>query len=167
MGLKQVPVHQADNLTPAQVKAYRLMDNRSHLETDWDFDLLGEELFEIRDLKMDLSLTGFEPCEIDKLLAGAEDDDRANQVPALPENPVTVPGDLWLCGSHRVLCADATAPNAVARLLGNIKPMLMVTDPPWGVEYDPNWRGRAGLGKQRQVGAVRNDDQVDWSAAHP
>ena len=166
LGLERVPVHQADNLTPAQVKAYRLMDNRSHQETDWDFDLLGEELFEIRDLNIDLNLTGFGPREIDTLLAGPEDDDRANQVPELPENPVTVPGDLWLCGSHRVLCADATAPDSVARLLADTKPLLMVTDPPWGVKYDPQWRERAGLGRQRQVGTVRNDDQVDWSAAY-
>jgi hypothetical protein len=166
LGLERVPVHQADNLTPAQVKAYRLMDNRSHQETDWDFDLLGDELFEIRDLDIDLNLTGFDPREIDSLLAGPEDDDRANQVPELPENPVTVPGDLWLCGSHRVFCADATVPDAVARLLGDTKPLLMVTDPPWGVEYDPQWRERAGLGRQRQVGTVRNDDQVDWSAAY-
>ncbi len=166
LGLERVPVHQADNLTPAQVKAYRLMDNRSHQETDWDFDLLGEELFEIRDLNIDLNLTGFGPREIDTLLAGPEDDDRANQVPELPENPVTVPGDLWLCGSHRVFCADATAPDSVARLLADTKPLLMVTDPPWGVKYDPQWRERAGLGRQRQVGTVRNDDQVDWSAAY-
>jgi hypothetical protein len=117
-------------------------------------------------LNIDLNLTGFGPREIDTLLAGPEDDDRANQVPELPEHPVTVPGDLWLCGSHRVLCADATVPDAVARLLGDTKPLLMVTDPPWGVEYDPQWRERAGLGRQRQVGTVCNDDQVDWSAAY-
>lgn len=167
LGLERVPVHQADNLTPAQVKAYRLMDNRSHQETDWDFDLLGEELFELRDLEMDLNLTGFDPHEIDTLLlAGADDDERANQVPELPENPVTVPGDLWLCGPHRALCADATAPDAVARLLGDTMPLLMVTDPPYGVEYEPQWRERAGLGRQRQVGVVCNDDRVDWSAAY-
>jgi len=115
LALAKVPVHQADNLTPAEVKAYRLMDNRSHQETDWDFDLLGQELLEIRGLDMDLSLTGFDAYEIDTLLVGTEDDDRANLVPELPENPVTVPGDLWLCGSHRVLCADATQADAAGR----------------------------------------------------
>ena len=166
LGRAQVPVHQADNLSPAEVKAYRLMDNRSHEETGWDFDLLGEELLEIRGLDMDLNLTGFDAYELDTLLVGTEDDERANLAPELPENPVTVPGDLWLCGSHRVLCADATQADAVARLLGATKPLLMVTDPPYGVGYQPQWRERAGLGRQRQVGSVRNDDQADWSAAY-
>src|SRR5947209_2556027 len=65
LGLREVPVHVASNLTPAQVKAYRLMDNRSHQETDWDFELLGPELEELRGLDFDLSLTGFDECEID------------------------------------------------------------------------------------------------------
>src|SRR5438552_12939856 len=71
LGLKQAPVHVADNLTPAQVRAYRLLDNRSHEETDWDFDLLGLELLELKDLNLDLSLTGFDAPEIDNLLAPA------------------------------------------------------------------------------------------------
>ena len=166
LGLKQVPVHVADNLTPAQVKAYRLMDNRSHDETDWDFDLLGPELEELRALDFDLELTGFDPHEIDDFLADPELDDRANLVPDLPKNPVTVPGDVWLCGKHRVLCGDSTAPAAVSRLCGRTKPFLMATDPPYGVEYDPMWREEAGLGQQRQTGKVANDDQADWTAAY-
>jgi DNA modification methylase len=167
LGLEQVPVHPATNLTPAQVKAYRLMDNRSHEETEWNFDLLGEELLDLRAWDLDLKLTGFDPHEIDTLLLhGADDDERADQVPELPEHPVTKPGDLWLCGSHRVLCADATSPEAVRQLLGNAKPLLMETDPPYGVEFEPGWRERAGLGKQRQTDAVPNDHQADWTAAY-
>jgi ParB-like chromosome segregation protein Spo0J len=71
LGLKQVPIHVADNLTPAQVKAYRLMDNRSHEETDWDLDLLGPELEELHGLDFDLELTGFDQHEIDRFLADA------------------------------------------------------------------------------------------------
>src|SRR5882672_4400978 len=91
LGLRQVPVHTASNLTPAQVKAYRLMDNRSHQETDWDFELLTTELLELRDLDLDLDLdlTGFDAREIDSLLIGAEDDERADLTPELPEHPVT------------------------------------------------------------------------------
>jgi DNA modification methylase len=166
LGLRQVPVHTASNLTPAQVKAYRLMDNRSHQETDWDFELLTTELLELRDLDLDLDLTGFDAREIDSLLVGGEDDERANLAPALPEHPVTLAGDLWICGPHRVLCGDATSAEDVARLVDGAKPFLMVTDPPYGVEYDPQWRERAGLGRQRQVGTVRNDHQADWSAAY-
>ncbi len=126
LGFKQVPVYQPTNLTPAQVRAYRLMDNRSHEETDWDHDLLAEEMCELRDLDMNLDLTGFDPQEIDGLLLD-DDDDGANQVPPLPERAVTNSGDLWECGSHRVLCADATTPDAVALLLGDQKPFLMDT----------------------------------------
>src|SRR5229473_1897963 len=125
LGLKQVPVHVADNLTPAQVKAYRLMDNRSHEEADWDLELLGPELEELKGLDFDLELTGFDEREIEDLLADPDLEDKANQVPDVPENPITIPGDLWLCGPHRILCGDATSPEAVARLLGQRKPFLM------------------------------------------
>jgi len=164
--LKQVPVHVAENLTPAQVRAYRLMDNRSHDETDWDLDLLGPELEELRALDFDLELTGFDPHEIDDFLSDPALDDRANLVPKLPENPVTVPGNIWLCGKHRVLCGNSTAPDQVSRLCSGTKPFLMATDPPYGVGYDPMWREEAGLGQQRQTGKVANDDQADWTAAY-
>jgi DNA modification methylase len=166
LGLKQVPVHVADNLTPAQVKAYRLMDNRSHEETDWDVDLLGPELEELRGLDFDLELTGFDQHEIDDFLADPELDDRANVAPPVPDRPVTKPGNLWLCGKHRVICGDATVAADVFRLCGATAPFLMVTDPPYGVNYDPMWREVAGLGEQRQTGKVANDDQADWKAAY-
>ncbi|MBI1792408.1 MAG: ParB N-terminal domain-containing protein, partial [Acidobacteria bacterium] len=144
LSLTTVPVHVAGELTPAQIKAYRLMDNRSHQETTWDLELLGPELTELKDLAFDLDLTGFDTGEIDKLLLGTGDP-REDQVPGLPENPVSKPGDLWLCGPHRVLCGDATSPEAVRQLLGERTPHLMVTDPPYGIELDSEWRDRAGL----------------------
>jgi DNA modification methylase len=166
LALKQVPVHVADNLTPAQVKAYRLMDNRSHDETDWDLDLLGPELEDLRGLDFDLELTGFDPSEIEDFLADPDLDQRANATPPVPENPVTKLGDLWLCGKHRVLCGDSADADAVSQLCARTKPFLMATDPPYGVEYDPMWREEAGLGQQRQIGKVANDDQADWTAAY-
>jgi len=177
LGLKQVPVHVADNLTPAQVKAYRLMDNRSHEETDWDTDLLGPELEELQALDFGLEFTGFDPHEIDDFLS-ADVDDRANTAPPLPKDPVARPGDLWLCGKHRILCGDATAPDAVAQLCGTSAPFLMVTDPPYGIELDSEWRDRAGLnGKggaepsymRRTEGhrntSISSDTRADWSEA--
>jgi DNA modification methylase len=166
LDLRQVPVHVADNLTTAQVKAYRLMDNRSHEETDWDLDLLGPELEELQALDFDLELTGFDPHEIDDFLSDPDLDDRANAVPPLPMNPATVLGDVWLCGKHRVLCGDSTLSDAVSRACGRTRPFLMGTDPPYGVEYDPLWREEAGLGQQRQTGKVANDDQADWTKAY-
>jgi len=111
LGLKQVPVHVADNLTPAQVKAYRLMDNRSHEETYWDLELLGPELEELKGLDFDLELAGFDDREIEDLLAD-HDSTTGPTVPDVPEHPVSIPGDLWLCGPHRVYCGD---PDARAR----------------------------------------------------
>ena len=167
LGLNEAPVHVADNLTPAQVRAYRLLDNRSHEESDWDFDLLGLEMVELKDLAIDLSLTGFDAREIDELLGtDAELEERANQVPELPAEPVTRTGDLWHCGAHQVLCGDATDQGGVSRVLGTAQLQLMVTDPPYGVQYAPEWREQAGLGKQRQTGTVRNDDRADWTPAY-
>lgn len=167
LGYTEVPVHVAENLTPAQIKAYRLMDNRSHQETDWDFELLAVELGELKGLDIDLDLTGFDEREIDDLLRDPDADEQANIVPPLPEVATTTPGDLWLLGSHRVLCGDSTSAEAVSRLLaGQKQPFLMVTDPPYGVEYDPSWRVEYDGGGRHALGKVANDDQVDWSAAY-
>ncbi len=173
-----IPVILCDEWTPAQVKAFRLMVNRSVAWADWDEELLALELQELSEADFDLSLTGFNPGEIDGLLA-IPDEERANAAPPLPEQPVSRVGDLWLCRKHRVHCADATSPEAVARLLGDRKPFLMVTDPPYGIELDSEWRDRAGLNgcgpaeasymKHRTEGhtetTISGDTRADWSAA--
>ncbi len=168
LGLTEVPVHVARGLTPAQARAYRLMDNRSSEDAEWDEELLGLEL---EDLQLDgfaLHLTGFDDDELDRLLRGqdalgARDDE--DDVPETPENPVSRPGDLWRLGSHRLLCGDSTVATDVERLLGGVKPHLMVSDPPYGVDYDPSWRNRAGVAATRRTGKVLNDDRADWRAA--
>lgn len=167
LGLPEVPVHVARNLTPAQVKAYRLMDNRSHEDVKWDMEMLGAELLDLRGSAIDLLLTGLSPREIDTLLKDPQEDDKANEVPPVPAFAVTVAGDLWMLGDHRVLCGDSTCADAVARVLGEAKPNLMVTDPPYGVSLEPEWREEVGLNPDtRQSGKVANDDRVDWSAAY-
>ena len=140
-----IPVILCDEWTPAQVKAFRLMVNRSVTWANWDEELLALEIQELNAADFDLSLTGFDPKEIDDLLLDPADDDLANAVPPVPENPVSRSGDLWLCGKHRVLCGDSTDSGAVATLLGDRKPLLLVTDPPYGIELDSEWRDRAGL----------------------
>ncbi|HEY6343618.1 MAG TPA: DNA modification methylase [Bryobacteraceae bacterium] len=144
LGLTEIPVLLCDEWTPAQVKAFRLLVNRSATWADFDEELLALELQEIQESDFDLSLTGFDPGEIDALLA-MDDEERANDAPPLPATPVSQLGDLWLLRDHRVLCGDATSAEAVARLLGDRKPRLMVTDPPYGIELDSEWRDRAGL----------------------
>jgi DNA modification methylase len=144
------------------------MDNRSHEETSWNLELLAPAMLELKQLDIDLALTGFKPYQIDHLLGLAIEisDDEANAVPELPAQAVAMTGDLWLCGPHRVLCGDSTRSEHVSRLLGGSKPLLMITDPPYGVEYQPKWREAAGLGRQRQRGAVMNDDRIDWTEAY-
>jgi DNA modification methylase len=164
LGMTELPVILCDEWSEAQVRAFRLMVNRSASWATWDTELVALEIQELKALDFDVSLTGFEPIEIDHFLldSGSEEE----KIPALETETVTRPGDLWICGEHRVMCDDATSEEAVERLLKNDGPVLMVTDPPYGVQLDPEWRERAGLGKQRQTGTVPNDDRVDWRAAY-
>jgi hypothetical protein len=166
LGLNEVPVHVAAGLTPEQVRAYRLMDNRSHEETGWELDLLTLEIKELGALEFDLNFTGFEPREIDEFLLTSDADEAANQTPPVPTKPISRSGDLWRCGPHRVLHGDATKSEDVARALGDLCPVLMNSDGPYGVSVNPLWRQEAGLGTTVQTGKVANDDRVDWSAAH-
>ena len=177
--ITEVPVILCDEWTPAQVRAFRLMVNRSVTWADWDEELLALELQELNEADFDLSLTGFDPKEIDDLLLTPDDDDQANAAPPLPETPVSRLGDLWTCGPHRVLCGDATSAEVVAKLLGERKPSLMVTDPPYGIELDSEWRDRAGLNSCGQAEAsymkhrteghtettISGDTRADWSEA--
>ncbi len=141
--MTQVPVHVARELTAAQIRAYRIMDNRSADETEWDMPTLAAELKELHALEVDMSTTGFTQAQVDRALEYAEGDEDA--VPAIPETPATKLGDVWLLGEHRVICGDSTDRNVVAKLLGNRAPHLLVTDPPYGILLDSEWRDRAGL----------------------
>ena len=80
---------------------------------------------------------------------------------------MSVAGDLWQLGSHRLICSDSTSADVIGRLLDDVKPLLMVTDPPYGVEYDPGWRNEAGAAKTKRTGKVLNDDRADWREACP
>jgi DNA modification methylase len=178
LGIAEIPVILCDEWTPAQVKAFRLMVNRSVSWADWDEELLALELQDIQAADFDLTLTGFDGKELDDLLA-IDDEEKANAAPPLPESPVSRPGDLWILGSHRVLCGDCTSQEVVGRLLGERQPRLMVTDPPYGIELDTEWRDRAGLNgcgpaapsymKQRTTGhtetSISGDTRADWSDA--
>lgn len=103
LGLTEVPVHVASELTPAQIRGLRLADNRTNQEASWDEEALAQELREIQELDINLDLAGFDPGEIDKLLL-LEDEERANAAPPLPETPVTRLGDLFGC-SGRIACS--------------------------------------------------------------
>ncbi|MFC7541062.1 site-specific DNA-methyltransferase [Siccirubricoccus deserti] len=174
LGLASVPVLRLGHLSPAQARALRLADNQISLNSGWDEALLAAEIARIRDEALvDLDVLGFSGMELDRLLAavGTETSgaiapgDPDAPVPEPPEDPVTRPGDLWRLGQHRLLCGDATSATDVARLLGNARPHLMATDPPYGVNYDPGWRNEAGVSATMRTGKVANDDRADWRAA--
>src|SRR5215831_13619409 len=104
LGITEVPVILCDEWSPAQVKAFRLMVNRSVAWAEWDEELLAIELLELKDLDFDLSLTGFDEREIDDFLEDPGLDDRANLAPPVPEYPASRLGDIWILGKHRLLC---------------------------------------------------------------
>jgi DNA modification methylase len=168
LGLTHVPVHVATDLTAAQLKAYRIADNQTATIAEWDLDLLPIELADLKGMNFDLGLLGFDTDELSRIMTGegtpglCDPDD----VPLPPEVPVTRPGDLWLLGEHRLLCGDSTKPEDVTRLLDGAVPFIMVTDPPYGVEYDPQWRHASGLNNSDRIGKVSNDDRVDWTESY-
>lgn len=168
LGITEVPVALADELTDAQVKAFRLLANRSANWAAWDEDLLALELEELQAMAFDVSLTGFDAAEIDSLLAKPTTDGLTDpdEVPETPAEPVSKPGDVWILGRHRLMCGDSTSADDVSKLLAGVRPHLMVTDPPYGVEYDPAWRNEALSGqKTKRTGVVLNDDRADWREA--
>ncbi len=172
LGMKEVPVHIADNLTPTQIRAYRIADNKTATFSEWDMELLGLEFDDLRAEDFDLELTGFDDAELLDLELDAEPATEGDTEPQidraeeLREKWDVKPGDLWALGEHRLLCGDSTKADDVARVLQGDVPLLMVTDPPYGVEYDPAWRSEAGINKNKsKMGKVQNDDVADWSEA--
>ena len=164
-GLKRLPTIEASHLTRKQKQAYIIWDNKSALEATWDHDMLRVEFGSlITGKEFDAELTGFNMDFINQSLQeigrGLVDEDHS---PALTEHPVSKLGDVWHLGPHRLVCGDATDQGAVDKCLEGAKPMLMVTDPPYGVDYDPQWRARAGVNKNKgKMGEVKNDDRADW-----
>lgn len=170
LGWKQLPVIVRDDLTPAQIKAARIADNKV-AESEFDLDALLVELEQLNEMDYDLLQTGFDQDELDALFADANKTAEGNtdpdDVPEAPAIPVTVLGDVWVMGNHLIICGDSTDADTVAKVLNGVKPHLMVTDPPYGVEYDASWRDSALGGKVggRATGKVLNDNKADWTEA--
>ena len=166
LGMSDVPAVIVTGLDERRRRALVIADNKLALNAGWDEEILRNEL---ADLAADFGgLMGFSEDELAKLLsvqtAGLTDEDA---VPDVPERAVTVPGDVWVMGRHRVVCGDSTVATDVEALLAGVKPHLMVTDPPYGVEYSAGWRDDALGGKAggRATGKVLNDDKADWREA--
>lgn len=168
IGLKTVPAITLGNLTPTQVQALRIADNQIALNSGWNDDMLRAELHALKIADFDLKVVGFDAATIANVMfpKAESHDDEFDGSPNLSDaDAVTKPGDVWMLGSHRLVCGDSTDAATVALALNGAKPHLMVTDPPYGVEYDPAWRQKAGLTNGGAFGIVKNDNRADWRAA--
>jgi DNA modification methylase len=175
LGIEDVPVMVAAGWSDAKKRAYMLADNKLTLNAEWDLDRLAIEIAELRASDFDISLIGFSESEIDDLLkadsGGLTDPEEA---PEPPSETVSQPGDVWLLCKHQLVCGDCTDSLVVEKAMSGVKPHLMVTDPPYGVEYDPAWRVKGkidgklqqrGGGDKNSIGIVSNDDRADWREA--
>lgn len=166
LGMASVPVIALSHLTEAQKRAYVLADNKLAEKAGWDLEMLALEVGALAELGVDLGLAGFDAEDLDALFAkkteGLTDPD---DVPEVRQTAVTSAGDTWILGRHRLRCGDSTDAADVAALLDGVTPHLMVTDPPYGVAYDPAWRNTVGASTTARTGQVRNDDRADWRAA--
>lgn len=169
LGLTEVPCIVLDHLSETQKRALIIADNKLALNAGWDNEMLGLELQDLADENFDMGLVGFTDDELAALVAvkteGLTDPD---ETPEPPADPVSVLGDVWVLGKHRIVCGDSTDADAVAKCLNGVTPHLMVTDPPYGVEYDASWRQDRGVNKAgpgAATGKVLNDDRADWSEA--
>lgn len=169
LGLTDAPVMIARGWTDAEKRAYVIADNKLALNAGWDMEKLTVEIGDLSGMGFNLTLTGFSEGELGKMAGtgteGLTDPDKAPETPA---RAVTVPGDVWIMGKHRLRCGDSTVATDVEALLAGVRPHLMVTDPPYGVEYDPASRGKAAVNKndgKGKLGKVENDNRADWREA--
>jgi len=139
LGLKEVPVIRADDLSPAQVRAFRVADNKLHELSSWDMQLLPLELKDLQGMNFDLSLLGFDASDLATILDpdGTQGLCDPDAVPLPGDEAITQPGDLWVLGNHRLLCGDSSKAEDVDRLLAGAPIHLVNTDPPYNVKVEP------------------------------
>lgn len=142
-GFTELPVIVCRDWAQEQIRAFRLMANRSATWAEWDLEAVAQEIAELSKTDFDLKLTGFDAREIEAFLAPRFDEQALESAPRKPEVATSVRGDLWTWGNHRVLCGDSTSATDIDRLCASSVPVLMITDPPYGVHYDPQWREQA------------------------
>ncbi len=156
LGMTEVPIKIAHDLTPEQIQAYRIFDNRSHEESEWIEDLLALELIEIRDKGYDLDFTGFDPDELEKILGGDGTDGLTDEdnVPEVEDKAITKPGDIWICGNHRLLCGDSTDMKSIETVMAGTLADMVFTDPPYNVNYGSSMKDNV-RGTKR---TIKNDN---------
>ena len=170
LNVEQVPVDYQPFDNEAEEYAHLIADNRIAELAEADKSELAKLVQELED-KIDLDLTGFDAPSLEELLATKEEkqvdaEPKTDKAAELQVKWKTEKGQLWKLGEHRLLCGDSTNAKDVERVLGDDKADIMVTDPPYGVNYDPSWRAEAGITlNENKLGKVQNDDIADWTPA--
>lgn len=177
--LATVPVLEISGLNKNERRALVIADNKIAMNSAWDKELLAEELTALNDADFDMDVLGFDDLELNLLVDNSAGDEELDAGIPPPVNPGSRPGDVWLLGKHRIVCGSCEDPEAVKLALDGAQPVLMVTDPPYGVELDGGWRDRAGFNgrakgepgymMRKTEGhsntAISGDTRVDWSQA--
>jgi DNA modification methylase len=162
--MESVPVVVLSHLTEAQRRAYVIADNKLALNAGWDDEMLRVEFQELQDLGFDVELTGFSMDEINALtveeVEGLTDEDA---VPEAPETPVSVLGDVWLLGNHRLMCGDSDSETDIAKLLDGLKPNGLITDPPYGIGIDGQKESKSKNPKHNR----KYHEKKGWDSERP
>ena len=157
LGYKQIPVIKLDHLTDEERKSYIIAHNKLTMNSDFDIDILRTELENLKELDFDLELTGFDVDELDDILGKNEEETEIveDEVPEVPEEPKAKLGDIYQLGNHRLMCGDSTKEEDVAKLMNGVKADMVFTDPPYGYEYQSNFRQ-----KTDKFDVLMNDDKI-------
>lgn len=168
LGYKKIPVHVAKDLSPEQIRAYRLADNKTAELAEWDFDLLPLEIADLQSSGFDIDLIGFSSDELADLLEpGVKDGETdPDDVPEPPDDPITQPGDLWILGEHRLLCGDSSSEADVDRLLDGAEIHLVNTDPPYNVKVEPRSNNAIAAGNSSFASTNKHHQKFDLER-HP
>lgn len=170
LGLEELPCIVVDGLSEAQRAALVIADNKIALNAGWDIGILQAQFEMLKGFDFDLTLTGFGLDEIEDFMPDILPDALCGD-DEIPDGAVaqTEPGDVWLLGDHRLLCGDSTSADCVVKLLAGQLPNTMITDPPYGVKYEADWRAKAkGVKKtaREENSSLKNDDEPDWYDAY-
>lgn len=168
LGMESVPCEMADNLTDDEINAYRILDNEIAKMSTTNIEALNIEIEKLPNF--DFEPFNLEIPTFEKLNEGLCDE---NEIPQLQKEIKIKPGNVWILGNHRLMCGDSTMVDDVEKLINKGNPILMVTDPPYGVNHDPSWRDEYCIGKRgfsdkhaNSKGLVKNDDRADWKDAY-
>lgn len=169
LGLEQIPVHVAADMSQSQAKAYRIADNQTGTIAEWVDGLLAKELGGLKAVDFDLGLLGFDAEELSRIMSGGVEDGLVDpdDVPLPPDEAVTQPGDLWILGDHRLLCGDSSRPEDVDRLLDGAVIHLVNTDPPYNVKVEPRSNNAIAAGLSSFTASKRSAiDASDAKGMH-